>query len=79
MILNAATKSLPLSFPKSKQDVWIRFILVMDGQQEPVRYESNLLFGLESESVSVSLLIFFSGKRKFGRRKGRNKCQSKRK
>ena len=44
----------------------------MDGQQEPVRYKSNLLFGSESESVSVSLPTFFSDKRKFGRRQGEN-------
>jgi len=51
-LLNAATTSPPLSFSKSliafskpKQDVWGRLVLTMDGQQEPVRYKSNLLFG----------------------------------
>ena len=64
-ILKAATTSPPLSFPKSyiafsksKQDVWLRLVLAMDGQQEPVRYKSNLLFGLESDSVSVSFGYF---------------------
>jgi hypothetical protein len=61
----------PLSFPKSliafskpKQDVWVRLVLAMDGQQEPVRYKSNLLFGSESDSVSVFLLTFSSDKKK---------------
>jgi hypothetical protein len=36
----------------------------MDGQQEPVRYKSNLLFGSESDSVLVFLLTFSSDKKK---------------
>jgi len=37
-----------LTFPKNslllanaKLDVWLRLVLAMDGQQEPVRYKSN--------------------------------------
>jgi len=44
----------------------------MDGQQEPVRYKSNLLFGLESDSVPVSLLTFSTGLEKVKSPKGRN-------
>ena len=60
--------SPPLSFPKSyiafsksKQDVWLRLVLAMDGQQEPVRYKSNLFFGLESESVCLFLWLLSFG------------------
>ena len=46
--LNIDTTLPPLNFPKSfiafsksKQDVWVKLVLAMDGQQEPVRYKSN--------------------------------------
>jgi len=34
-----------LLLANAKQDVWLRLVLAMDGQQEPVRYKSNELFG----------------------------------
>jgi len=78
---NLATTTPPLSFPKSyiafsksKQDVWFRLVLAMDGQQEPVRYKSNLWFGLKSDSVSVFLLTFSSDQEKVKSPTGRNHC-----
>jgi len=50
--------------------IGIRLVLAMDGQQEPVRYKSNKLFGSESDSVTVSLPTFSAVQRKFGRRQG---------
>jgi len=47
----------------------------MDGQQEPVRYKSNVLFGSESDSVPVSLLTFSAGREKVKSPKGRNQSQ----
>tara|TARA_R110001583_G_scaffold4077_8_gene24400 strand:+ start:1157 stop:1522 length:366 start_codon:yes stop_codon:yes gene_type:complete len=61
-----------IAFSKTKQDVWIRLVQAMDGQQEPVRYKSNVLFGSENVPVSVSLPPFFSDKRKACRRQGEN-------
>jgi len=49
-----------ITFSKAKQDVWLWLVLAMDGQQEPVRYKRNLLFGLESDSVPA-LFEFFEG------------------
>ncbi|MEG3754211.1 hypothetical protein [Psychromonas arctica] len=46
----------------------------MDGQQEPVRYKSNVLFGLESDSVSVFLLTFSSDQEKVESPIGRKYC-----
>ena len=61
-LLNLAATPQPLNFPKSfiafsksKQDVCLRLVLAMNGQQEPVRYKSNEGFESESNSVSVSL------------------------
>ena len=31
-----------IHFSKAKQDVWVRIVLAMDGEQETVRYKSNL-------------------------------------
>ena len=53
-----------MAFSKAKQDVWIRLVWHMDVPQEPVRYKSHLLFGVENDPVSVSLPTFFSDKRK---------------
>jgi len=70
-----------MAFSKAKQDVWIRLVWHRDVPQEPVRYKSHLLFGLENDPVSVSLPPFFSDKRKACRRQGEitdNKYQANR-
>jgi len=53
-----------MAFSKPKQDVWVRLVLAMDGQQEPVRYKAIDYLDKKAIRWPVSLYPFFSGKRK---------------
>ena len=64
MWLQFPTVELPesyIAFSKAKQDFWLRLVLAKDGQQEPMRYKSNLLFRSESESVCLFLWLLSFG------------------